>query len=75
MSQDGALERDLWAVPPKATAEWLALREVLEKVGPVACQTADPDAWWPEVKDAYATNILVDLRRAHRGLYGRLSLE
>ena len=54
MSQDGALERDLWAVPTKATAEWLALREVLEKLGPVACQTADPEAWWPDVKDAYA---------------------
>jgi hypothetical protein len=51
VSQDPALERDLWAVPTKATAQWLALRDALEEVGPVACQTTDAEAWWPDHKD------------------------
>jgi hypothetical protein len=53
MSQEAALDRDLWAVPAKAAAEWLALREVLERVGPVACQTTDAEAWWPDSKVAH----------------------
>jgi hypothetical protein len=56
VSQDPALHRDLWAVPAKAAAEWLTLREVLEAVGPVACQTSDPEAWWPDAKDVNAAS-------------------
>jgi hypothetical protein len=52
VSQNPALiERDLWAVPAKATAQWLALRDALEEAGPVACQTSDAEAWWPDHKD------------------------
>ena len=39
---------DAWAVPPKAAAEWLELARQLERVGPVACQTGDASAWWPD---------------------------
>jgi len=53
VSQEPALDRELWAVPAKATAQWLALREALDATGPVACQTADAEAWWPDSKDAY----------------------
>jgi hypothetical protein len=55
VSQDGALDRDLWAAPAKAAAEWLTLREVLEAVGSVACETTDPEAWWPDAKDVDGT--------------------
>jgi len=41
-------EREPWAVPPKAAAEWIELTHRLEEVGPVACQTGDPAAWWPK---------------------------
>jgi hypothetical protein len=39
-------------VPAKAAAQWLALRDALERAGPVACQTTDVEAWWPDYKDA-----------------------
>ena len=39
-------------MPVKATAQWLALREALDEAGPVACQTSDAEAWWPDSKDA-----------------------
>lgn len=39
-------------MPAKATAQWLALREALDEAGPVACQTSDAEAWWPDHKDA-----------------------
>ena len=62
MSHDPALDRDLWAVPVKATAQWLALREALERVGPVACQVTDAEAWWPDSRDAQepAARMAVD---------------
>ncbi len=41
-------------MPDKAAGQWLALREVLETVGPVACQTSDAEAWWPDMKDSDA---------------------
>lgn len=65
MSHDPALDRDLWAVPEKATAQWLALREALERVGPVACQGTDAEAWWPDSKDAQgpAARMAVDACR------------
>ncbi len=53
MSQDAALERDLWAPPAKAAAQWLALQEALEACGPVACQASDAEAWWPDHKDIH----------------------
>jgi hypothetical protein len=40
-------------VPVKATAQWLALRDALELVGPVPCQTTDAEAWWPDSRDAH----------------------
>jgi hypothetical protein len=39
-------------VPAKAAAQWLVLREALDAVGPVACQTTDTEAWWPDGKDS-----------------------
>ena len=51
VSHDPALERDLWAVPARAAAHWSALQAVLRAEGPVACQTADAEAWWPDHKD------------------------
>lgn len=38
-------------MPAKAAAQWLALREALQEAGPVACQTSDPEAWWPDHKE------------------------
>jgi hypothetical protein len=66
VSPDPALERQLWAVPDKATAHWMALRDVLAEVGTVACQTADAEAWWPEHRDAHgagATRAVEACRR------------
>jgi hypothetical protein len=40
-------------VPATAAAQWLALRDALEQAGPVPCQTADAEAWWPDGKDAH----------------------
>ena len=44
----GASPDHSWAVPPQAEAEWLELQHVLDKAGPVACQTEDASAWWPD---------------------------
>ena len=65
MSQEAALERDLWPVPAKAAAQWLALRDALAEVGPVACETTDAEAWWPDHKDARdpAARMAVDACR------------
>jgi hypothetical protein len=49
MCRDAAPENSRW-IPPKAVAEWLTLTHVLEEVGAVACQTTDPDVWWPDRK-------------------------
>jgi hypothetical protein len=52
-------------VPAKAAAQWLALRDALEEVGPVACQMSDADAWWPDTKEAHgpAARTAVDACR------------
>ena len=48
MGTAGLPEREPWAVPPQAAVEWRELAARLEEVGPVACQTGDPGAWWPD---------------------------
>ena len=40
-------------MPPTAAAQWLALQDALTQVGPVACQTTDAEAWWPDGRDAH----------------------
>lgn len=52
-------------MPAKAAVHWLALRDALERVGPVACQTTDAEAWWPDSKDAHepAARMAVDACR------------
>ena len=52
-------------MPIRATAQWLALREALDEAGPVACQTTDAEAWWPDHKDAAgaAARMAVDACR------------
>ncbi len=42
------------AVPPRATAEWLALTRVLEEVGTVPCRTGDAAAWWPDARQVHS---------------------
>ena len=48
MGTAGLPEREPWAVPPTAAAEWRELAARLAQVGPVPCQTGDAGAWWPE---------------------------
>jgi hypothetical protein len=52
-------------VPAKVAAHWLALRDALERVGPVPCQTTDAEAWWPDGRDAHgrAARTAVDACR------------
>ncbi len=54
MGRDASPDRHLWAVHPRAAAEWLALTALLEAVGTVSCQTSDVEAWWPDGKQAKA---------------------
>ncbi len=61
MTEARPVERVPWVIPPKALTEWRRLAVVLEKAGPVPCQTGDPAAWWPDGKelDSPATRMAV----------------
>src|SRR5215211_6338794 len=39
------------SMSPAAQAAWSELQAGLAEVGAVACQTADPSAWWPDRRD------------------------
>src|SRR5215217_6087169 len=52
MSQAEGSERVRWAIPTRAELAWQDLQAGLEEAGPVACQTADSAAWWPDRRDA-----------------------
>ena len=53
-------------MPTKAAAQWLALRDALEQAGPVACQTTDADAWWPDSRDAHGPSASMALDACRR---------
>ena len=54
-------DRNLWAVPRRAAAEWLRLFRSLSEAGPVACETGDVAAWWPDSRHLHApsTNVAI----------------
>lgn len=52
MARGESPDRFLWTAPSTVVAEWLALTELLEEVGPVPCQSSDAEAWWPDRKQA-----------------------
>jgi hypothetical protein len=43
-----------------------ALRDALEQAGPVACQTSDAEAWWPDSRDAHGPSARMALDACRR---------
>lgn len=47
MTEAEPVERNAWAIPSEALAEWLRLAALVDEIGAVPCRTSDPEAWWP----------------------------